>query len=68
MIEIYMLSRIDNSKSYVGMTSRKAYGNGTLIKRAKKKHGDGGFVSMILRNSRNLVTKLGSVIPKSIKT
>lgn len=54
MIEIYMLSRVENSKSYVGLTSRKAYGNGDLIKMAKKKYGVGGFVHMILARTESL--------------
>ena len=52
-IEIYMVSRIDNSKSYVGMTSRKAYGNGNLITLAKAKYGKSAFVHMILAKTED---------------
>lgn len=53
MIEIYMLSNIETSKSYVGLTSRKVYGNGLLISNAKKKHGCSSFVPIILARTES---------------
>lgn len=53
MIEVYMLSNIETSKSYVGLTSRKAYGNGILISNAKKKYGRSAFVPVILARTES---------------
>lgn len=60
MIEVYMLTNIDTSKSYVGLTSRRTYGNGVLIQRAKRKHGESAFYPIILAktDSKNEADKL----------
>jgi len=53
-IEIYALTHIETSKSYIGITSRKAYGNGILVSKAKKKYGVGAFYPTILAKVDNL--------------
>jgi hypothetical protein len=48
MIQVYLLANIETSKSYVGITSRGAYGNGILVSHAKKKYGASAFYPTIL--------------------
>ena len=55
MIEIYSLEHKATAKTYVGMTSRCAYGNGILISHAKRKHGKNSFIRKILATTTDKV-------------